>query len=250
VQQLALGIWVAVCILPDCRSAARSLFDRFLQLRSQATPLAVVLVLSCFAALKLQPTPYVKVRKLLQAVECQLPEISGHSLAAQLVSSTLVAAVRVGYELSAEQVQLFVDAFIEQAPSATATQLCDVCWAVSQSSQRLRYAQLRPLLARLLQLLPTAGAGHIKSFMGSVAVMKLLLPQDEGQQLVAAMLRKVPARRHVAAADLLGQVLRAAAATGLLLPAEQLRQFEKVWVQLWPTADAEQCRAVFKVLWL
>lgn len=40
----------------------------------------------------------------------------------------------------------------------------------------------------------------------------------------------------------------AAAGVGLLLPAEQLRQFKAVWVQLWPPANDEQCRSVFNAL--
>lgn len=197
VQQLALGLWVAVCILPDCQSVAGSMLAQFLRLRSQATPLAAVLVLSCVAALKLQPPPFIKVRKLLLAAEQQLPEISGHMLAPQLVSSTLLAAARTGFALSTEQVQLFVDAFCEQLSTATATQICDVCWAVARSGQRMRYTQLRPLLARFIQLLPTAGARQVTAFLVSVAAMKLQLPQGEGQQLVAAVLAKVPARKHV-----------------------------------------------------
>lgn len=116
VQQLALGLWVAVCILPDCQSAARSMFDHFLRLRSQATPLAVVLVLSCVAALRLQPPPSMEVRKLLLSAEQQLPEISGQLLAKQLVSSTLLAAARTGCRLSAEQVQVFVAHFLSSSP--------------------------------------------------------------------------------------------------------------------------------------
>lgn len=78
--------------------------------------------------------------------------------------------------------------------------------------------------------------------------MKLSLPQDEGQQLVAAVLDKVPVQKQVAAEHLFRQVLEAAAGVDLLLPAEQLQQFEAVWVQLWPHANGEQCRSVFNAL--